>query len=112
MFPSAAERNRRKQAQEKEKGYPLKQKPYSENIKYLLNLGLVSKDSSYSLITTESYMGLRPFFVHQAFFFYICARNKAPKTILMDSIGPSALQNDSGNKKRQNHGKITLSEDF
>jgi hypothetical protein len=45
-------------------------------------------------------------------FFYICARNKTPKTILMDSIGPSALQNDSGNKKRQNHGKITLSEDF
>jgi hypothetical protein len=45
-------------------------------------------------------------------FFYICARNKTPKTIPMDSIGPSALQNDSGNKKRQNYGKITLSEDF
>ena len=53
---------------------------------------------------------------------------KRQKQIPMDSIGPSALQNDSwkksqneswmkleedsGNKKRQNHGKITLSEDF
>jgi hypothetical protein len=45
-------------------------------------------------------------------FFYICARNKTLKNNPNGSIGASPLQNDSGNKKRHNHGKITLSEDF